>query len=142
MKWKKNEILVSLLCVLPSVLLITATLFIVPCVASQKEPDENPIEWTNDEENRTEHIFDITQPPSSEILQENSIWDAERTEYSREIEDRTDTIKISEPTESVTSEGAIEGSQTVASTDLTPDNIESPAIPEEMTTSNVSEEGN
>lgn len=141
MKWKKNEILVSLLCVFPSVLLITATLFIVPCVASQKEPDEAPAESVADEENTTEGMFDITEPPFSEIPQENPIWGVEPTEYQKETEDRTDTITISQPTEAAISEGAIEGSQTVTSTDLTtPENMELPATPEETTT-NVSEEG-
>lgn len=141
MKWRKNEILVSLVCVFPSVLLITATLFIVSCVASQKEPDENSNNSIIDEENRTESTFDIVEPPSSERPQVNPIWGFERTEYQMETEDMTDTIKISQPTQTAISEGVIEGSQTETPIDLiTPEKTESPATTEEMRQSNASEE--
>ncbi len=135
MKWKKNKILVSLLCISPSLLLVTATLLIVPRVAKQKESIQNPTESIIDAESRTESMFDTIESLSSEMFQENTIW-TDQSEYQEETEDITRATKISQPVETVTSEGTIENSQTIDPTDLTtPEQTESSAMPENATQS-------
>jgi len=140
MKWKKNEILVSLLCVLPSVLLITATLFVVPRVAATNKPEETSTAPIVDIDNQKEHMPDAVESVFSN--KQKDMLEDERLEHQEEAEYMTGTTRISQPIESTVSEGTIENSQTVDFTDLaTPENMEFPATSEGITT-NVSEEGN
>ncbi len=139
MKWKKNEILVSLLCVFPSVLLITATLFVVPRVATTNKPEETSTAPIVDIDNQKEHMPDAVESVFSN--KQKDMLEDERLEHQEEAEYMTGTT-ISQTIEFTTSEEIIENSQTVDFTDLaTPEDMEFPAMSEGMTT-NVSEEGN
>ncbi len=139
MKWKKNEILVSLLCVFPSVLLITATLFVVPRVAATNKPEETSTAPIVDIDNQKEHMPDAVESVFSN--KQKDMLEDERLEHQEEVEYMAGTT-ISQTIEFTTSEEIIENSQTVDFTDLaTPENMEFPATSEGITT-NVSEEGN
>ena len=139
MKWKKNEILVSLLCVFPSVLLITATLFVVPRVATTNKPEETSTAPIVDIDNQKEHMRDAVESVFSN--KQKDMLEDERLEHQEEAEYMKGTT-ISQTIEFTTSEEIIENSQTVDFTDLaTPEDMEFPAMSEGMTT-NVSEEGN
>mgnify|MGYP001029517347 FL=1 len=139
MKWKKNEILVSLLCVFPSVLLITATLFVVPRVAATNKPEETSTAPIVDIDNQKEHMPDAVESVFSN--KQKDMLEDERLEHQQEAEHMAGTT-ISQTIEFTTSEEIIENSQTVDFTDLaTPENMEFPATSEGITT-NVSEEGN
>lgn len=139
MKWKKNEILVSLLYVFPSVLLITATLFVVPRVAATNKPEETSTDPIVDIDDQKEHMSDTVESVFSN--KPKDMLEDEQLEYQEQAEYMTGTT-ISQTIDSTTSEQTIENSQTVDFTDLAvPENTEFPATSEGMTT-NVSEEGN
>ena len=87
MKWKKNEILVSLLCVFPSVLLITATLFVVPRVAATNKPEETSTAPIVDIDNQKEHMPDAVESVFSN--KQKDMLEDERLEHHRQRPDRT-----------------------------------------------------
>ena len=139
MKWKKNEILVSLLYVFPSILLITATLFVVPRVAATNKPEEASTDPIVDIDNQKERMSDTVE--SVFPNKPKDMLEDERLEHQEEAEHMVGTT-ISQTIESTTLEQTIENSQTAGFTDLAaPENTEFPATSEGMTT-NVSEEGN